>query len=271
MTTMTKSGSSVTRVDARDKVTGAANYPGDLAPDNLLYGKVLFSGQPHARMLSMDLSAATAVSGVVAIYTANDVPVNEYGLILPDQPVMVGLGTAKPQADVSLWEGDHVAVIVAETEEAAAEARDLIKIEWEQLPIIANTTEAMKDEVILHPWVGSNILHKIQIRKGDMDAGWEAAETVIEGFYTLPYQEHAYLQPEAGVGYLDEDGRITIRVARTRLSLPWDVASVSPASGRDWPARSARGLFTKEADNLAIAPPPSRRGFVLRAELHPRE
>lgn len=202
----------VTRVDAHDKVTGAANYPGDIVPDNALYGKVLFSDQPHARMLAMDLSKATAVSGVVAIYTAKDVPVNEYGLILPDQPVMVGLETAKSHADVSLWEGDHVAVIVAESEEAAAEARDLIEIEWEQLPIITDVREAMKDELILQPWHGSNILHKIQIRKGDMEAGFADADVIIEGDYDLPYQEHAYLQPEAGVAYMDEDNRITIQI-----------------------------------------------------------
>ena len=70
------------RVDARDKVTGAALYPGDITPPNLLYGRVLFSGQPHARMLAMDTSAAAAAPGVVAIFTAADVPANEYGLSL---------------------------------------------------------------------------------------------------------------------------------------------------------------------------------------------
>ncbi len=202
----------VTRVDARDKVTGAAQYPADIPMENVLYGKVLFSGQPHARMLKMDVEEATAVAGVVAILTAKDVPVNEYGLIMPDQPVMVGFGTEKMGADVSLWEGDHVAVIIAESEEAAAAARDLIKIEWEQLPIVTNTRDAMKDEVILHPWHGSNILHKIQIRKGDVEAGFAAADVIIEGEYDLPYQEHAFLQPEAGVGYIDEDGRVTIEI-----------------------------------------------------------
>lgn len=203
---------SLPRVDALSKVTGQANYPGDITPDNLLHGKVLFSGQPHARMISMDLSAALAVPGVVAIFTAQDVPVNEYGLILPDQPVMVGLGSSKPHSDVSLWEGDHVAVVVAETELAAAQARDKIKIEWEPLPIVTDVYEAMKDEIVLQPWHGSNILKKYQIRKGDMAAGWAAADVVVEGSYTLPYQEHAYLQPEAGLGYIDEEGRITIEI-----------------------------------------------------------
>ena len=204
--------SSVKRIDANGKVDGAAQYPGDLTPDNLLYGKVLFSHQPHAQMIAMDLSAAEAVPGVVAIFTAKDVPVNEYGLILPDQPVLVGLGSDKPFSDVSLWEGDQVAIVVAETETAASQARDLIKIEWEQLPLITDMEEALKDEQILHPWHGSNILKKYQIRKGDIDKGWAQADVVVESEYELPYQEHAFLQPEAGVGYIDAEGRVTVEI-----------------------------------------------------------
>ncbi len=203
---------SITRVDARAKVTGEALYPGDLTPDNLLHGKVLFSHQPHARMLAMDTSAAEAVPGVVAILTAKDVPVNEYGLIFPDQPVLVGLGSAKIDSDISRWEGDQVAVIIAETELAAAQARDLIEIEWEALPIVTDVREAMKDAVVLNRYYESNIIQHYKIRKGDMEAGWLAADVVIEGEYELPYQEHAFLQPEAGVGYIDEDGRVTVQI-----------------------------------------------------------
>lgn len=201
------------RVDALGKVTGATHYPGDITPENLLHGQVLFSHQPHARMVSIDLSQAGAVPGVVAIFTARDVPVNEYGLILPDQPVLVGLGSDKPHSDVSRWEGDQVALVVAETELAAAKARDLIRIEWEPLPIIDDALEAIKDEVVLHPWHGSNTLQKYQIRKGDMEAGWAAADVIVEGCYQLSHQEHAYLQPEAGLGYIDEEGRVTVEVA----------------------------------------------------------
>ncbi len=203
---------SIYRVDAPAKVTGDALYAGDITPDNLLHGKVLFSNQPHARMISMDIAAAEAVPGVVAIFTAKDVPVNEYGLILPDQPVLIGLGSSNPHADVSRWEGDQVAIIVAESETAAAKARSLIKIEWEPLPIVGSMAEALKDRVIIQPWHGSNILKKYQIRKGDMDAGWAEAEIVIESSYHLPYQEHAFLQPEAGIGYIDDKGRVTVEV-----------------------------------------------------------
>ncbi len=200
------------RIDVRDKVTGEALYSGDITPPNLLFGRVLFSGQPHARMISMDTAAAEALPGVVCVLTAKDVPFNGYGLGTPDQPVLVGLGSSNPFANVSLWEADHVAIIIAESEAIAARACGLIAIEWEQLPIVTDIREAMKDEIVLHPWVGSNILKHYKIRKGDMDAGWAAADIIIEGDYYVPYQEHAYLQPEAGVGYIDKQGRITVEI-----------------------------------------------------------
>ena len=109
------------RVDALGKVTGAAPYPGDVTPPELLHAKVLFSGQPHARMRAHGhqraLRRCPALSPVL---TAKDVPVNEYGLIMPDQPVLVGLGSSNPIADVSRWEGDQVALVVAESEAIAA-------------------------------------------------------------------------------------------------------------------------------------------------------
>lgn len=206
-------GKSDFRIDAPGKVTGEALYPGDLNPDQVLHGKVLFSGQPHARMLSMDTGAAEAVRGVVAILTAKDVPVNEYGLTIFDQPVLVGLGSSKPNCDVSLWEGDHVAVIIAESIEAAEAAQKLITIEWEELPVVTDPLKARHDEIVLHPDHGSNTREHFKIRKGDMEAGWTEADVIVEGTYHFPHQEHAFLQPEAGIGYIDDDGRIMVEIS----------------------------------------------------------
>ncbi len=108
-------GQSIPRVDARAKVTGAAEYPGDLAMDGMLYAKILFAGRPHARILNIDTSAAEAAPGVAAVFTARDVPVNEHGLQIPDQPVLCGPGSSKPGADVVRFVGDQVALVVAET------------------------------------------------------------------------------------------------------------------------------------------------------------
>ena len=219
-------GQSITRVDARAKVTGAAKYPGDFVMDDMLHAKILFAGRPHARVLRIDTSEAEAVPGVVAIFTAQDVPVNEYGLQTPDQPVLCGPGSSKPDADVVRFVGDQVAVVVAETERAAARARDLVRVEYEHRPVISDPFEALKpDAPQLHPhrvhsefhpelngMEGNRLCHH-QIRKGDMAAGWAAADVVIEGEYYTSPQEHVYLQPEAGLAYIDDAGRVTVVTA----------------------------------------------------------
>jgi CO/xanthine dehydrogenase Mo-binding subunit len=206
-------GQSISKVDAPGKVTGKAQFPADLKHDGMLHGRVMFSGRPHARMLAMDTSAAESIPGVIEILTAKDVPVNEYGLTVFDQPVLVGLGSPMVGSDISLWEGDQVAIIVAESSRIAQEALEGIKISWQDLPLITDAAEAMRDEQILNPKFESNIRQHYQIRKGDMASGWAAADVVVEGTYTLPHQEHAYLQPEAGVAYVDEAGRITVEIA----------------------------------------------------------
>lgn len=210
-------GKSEFRIDAPGKVTGETLYPADLKRDNLLVAKILFSNQPHARMLSMDTSRAEALPGVIAIFTAKDVPLNEYGLTMFDQPVLVGVGgngRSQVPSDVSRWEGDQVAVIVAETEAAAAQARELIHIEWEELPLIPDIDTAIRNETIIHPEhpSGSNAYQHYKIRKGNMTVGWAAADIVIEGEYELPYQEHAFLQPEAALSYVDDHGRVTVEI-----------------------------------------------------------
>lgn len=208
-------GQSKFRVDAPGKVTGDALYPADIIHENYLHAKVVFSGKPHARMLAMDLSAAEAIEGVLGIFTAKDVPVNEYGLTMFDQPVLIGLndtGRSKVAADVSRFEGEQVAIVVAETPEAAQAAAEAIVIEWEDLPLVNDVLEARKDEILVHPEAATNSYKKFVIRKGDMDAGWNEADVIVEGRYEVPHQEHAFLQPEAAISYIDEEGRITIEI-----------------------------------------------------------
>jgi CO/xanthine dehydrogenase Mo-binding subunit len=173
-------GQSIPRVDARAKVTGAAEYPGDLAMEGMLYAKILFAGRPHARILSIDTSAAEAAPGVDAVFTARDVPVNEHGLQIPDQPVLCGPGSSKPGADVVRFVGDQVAVVVAETERGAAQARNLIHVEYEDLPVLTDAREALKPGAPqlhpvrrlseIHPELRTegNLISHHQIRKGDV-------------------------------------------------------------------------------------------------------
>src|SRR5690606_35781440 len=130
------------------------------------------------------------------------------------QPVLCGPGSSKPFADHVRFVGDQVALVVAESEEIAARGRDLIEVEYEDLPVVTDPFEAMEaDAPPLHPDLGSNVFCRYRIRKGDVDAAFAEAAVVVEGEYHTPMQEHAYLQPEAGLGYIDEEGRVTVQVA----------------------------------------------------------
>ncbi len=230
-------GQSLPRIDAHDKVTGQALYSGDLVRPEMLHMKILFAGRPHARVVSIDTFAAESLPGVAAVYTAKDVPVNEYGLQKKDQPVLCGpaplhppisepkmggprgvgegIGVGVVRSDIVRFEGDQVAAIVAETEAIAAKARDLIQVEYEDLPAVFEAVEAMQPGApLLHPELGdSNVCVHYKIRKGDVEAVFAKADVIVEGEYKTPWQEHAYLQPEAGLAYLDEEGRVTVECA----------------------------------------------------------
>ncbi|MHC1741040.1 MAG: xanthine dehydrogenase family protein molybdopterin-binding subunit [Anaerolineaceae bacterium] len=210
---MTQTQNHVNRIDASSKVSGKALYPGDINLAGQLYMKVLFSGKAHAIIKSVHIDEALALHGVITILTAKDVPNNEYGLIFPDQPVLCGIGSNKPFADHVRFEGDNVALIIAETEEIAEHARKLIKIDYEELPIITDVHEALKpDSILIHPDRDSNEFVHYRIRKGNIEDGFKLADVIIEGDYHTPVQEHAYLQPEAGIAYYDETGRVTVVV-----------------------------------------------------------
>jgi CO/xanthine dehydrogenase Mo-binding subunit len=207
-------GKSLKRVDVRDKVTGEALYPADLNMPDQAYMKILFAGTPHAVVKAIDTSRAENLEGVLAVYTARDVPVNEYGLQIADQPVLCGPGSDKPHADRVRFIGDQVAVVVAETVEIAARALDLIEVEYEELPVITDPFQALEeDALLLHPDQGTNIAEHYQIKKGDVEQAFQEADVVVESEYYTPPQEHAYLQPEAGLAYIDDQGRVTVAVA----------------------------------------------------------
>ena len=115
--------------------------------------------------------------------------------------------------DVSRWEADHLAVVVAESLSEARRASALIDTEWEPLPMASDVASAKTDEVLVHPGSSTNTYHTLQIRKGDAAQGMEAADVVIEGTYELPHQEHAYLQVEAATAWIDEQDRVTVETS----------------------------------------------------------
>ena len=201
-------------MDAVGKVTGETPYPGDINMDGQLWMKIRFSDRVHARITKIDTARAEAYPGVVAVFTAKDVPVNEYGLIMPDQPVLCGPGSSKDGADIVRCLADQVALVVADSEEAATAAVKLIDITYEDLPGVFDVFDAMADDAPqLHPHAKNNVLVHHRIRRGDVDSAWEKADVIVEGEYRTGHQEHAYLQPEAGLGYIDDEGRVTVLVA----------------------------------------------------------
>ena len=199
-------GESHARVDALGKVTGAARFPGDVDLPGQLWLKTLYARRPRARIRRLAAERAAQAEGVVAVFTAADVPLNEFGLILYDAPVLAH--------DEVRWIGEKLALVVAETEAQAQSALDLIEVDYEDLPPITDPHVARRAGAPqLHPHYPGNLLKHIPVRKGDIAQGFVESEVIVEGDYFTPMQEHAYLQPEAGIAYVDDEGRVTVQVA----------------------------------------------------------
>jgi len=172
----------------------------------MLYAKTLRSPYPHARLARLDIKRAQALSGVVAVLTAQDVPgVNGFGVVTPDQPVLVPVG------GVAYMLGDPVALVAAESEAIAQQALKLIEAEYEPLPIVADPESAMQAGAPqLFADKPGNICAEFHLEAGDLDLGLSRADIIIDNVYSTPRQEHAYLEPEAGLATVDPDGTITV-------------------------------------------------------------
>jgi aldehyde oxidoreductase len=180
------------------KATGAIKYTDDLTFEGMLYGQAKRSDYAHAWIKGMDVSEAEAVPGVVAVLTAKDVPGrNAYGLLTPDQPVLCD--------EVVRMVGDAVALVVADTLEAARAALKKIKVDYEPLPVLTTPQAALApDAPQLH--AGGNVLRHVKIRKGDVAEGFAQADVIIEGDYYTPFSEHGFLDLECSIGRPEGDG-----------------------------------------------------------------
>ncbi len=202
-------GGSPLRLDVLDKVRGAARYPDDLHVADVLFARVLRSPHPHARVRRMGLEVARVVPGVVAVVSGDDFTgPGTYGLYTPDQPALARTG-GKVR-----YVGDAVAAVAAESPEAAEAALGVISVDYDLLPVVSDPRQAaLPDAPLVHDDLGTNVLHAVRLRHGDVAAGFAAADLVVEGRYTTPFIEHAYLQPESGLAVAGEDGRVSIWVA----------------------------------------------------------
>jgi selenium-dependent xanthine dehydrogenase len=199
-------GLNTPRPDSVEKVTGKAFYTDDYSFPDMLVGKVFRAGVPHAILEALSVERAREVPGVVAVLTAEDIPgENVHGIVYRDWPVLVGLG------EKVRYVGDAIAIVAAESEQAAVEAIQQIETSYRVLPpvtdpVFARSVEAEK----VHE--KGNLLKHIKVRKGDIDVAWSGAETVLEGVYHTPATDHAFMEPECSIAVPREDGRLVVHV-----------------------------------------------------------
>jgi len=206
-------GVSVQRADGPAKVRGAALYPQDLPlPPHCLHAAIVRSPVAHGLLRGVDAASALAVPGVVRVLTWHDVHgSNRYGLIEADQPVLAD--------DRVRTCADPVAVVVAETEQAAKEAAQRVQVEIVPLPVLTDPAQACApDAPIIHPErepIGQhpNIVAEMEVCRGRPEHVAKRAPIVSEGVYETGWVEHAFLGPEAGLAVPDEDGCLTLWVA----------------------------------------------------------
>jgi nicotinate dehydrogenase large molybdopterin subunit len=195
-------GYSVPKVDAPAKVLGKAVYSEDISFPNMLYGRVLRAGVPHALIEELDVREAKAFPGVASVLTSRDVPgVNRYGIFVPDQDALA--------EDKVRYIGDPVALVAAETDEIAKDAVKAIRVKYRQLPVVTHPREALSEGAPQIHEKGNLVCH-YRIRKGDVEKGFLRADVVVENTFRTQSVDHAYVETESGTGTVDPQGNIVI-------------------------------------------------------------
>jgi CO/xanthine dehydrogenase Mo-binding subunit len=203
-------GQRASRPDGRLHGLGQTKYIDDLTFPHMIFAKVLRSEHAHARIISIDTSEAEAMPGVLATLTGKEIPVNSFGPTLQDQPVLAD--------SVVRHRGDGVAAVAAVTEQIAADALEKIKVEYEVLPAVFDSLEALKDEIKVHP-PHSNIYTSKVIKKGDVEKALAASDHVFHRQFRTQMVEHVPLEPHSSVALWDGNGRVTIYTSLGRITL----------------------------------------------------
>ena len=201
-----KVGSRVHRLDVEEKVLGYGKYPDDFYKENICCGSALRSKYPRARVLSIDTSKAKALPGVIAVLTAEDIPgENKIGHLKHDQYTMIPVG------GLTHYLGDAVALVAAEDMETVEKAKKLIKVEYEVLPMVHNIEEAAAaDAPKVFDEEESNVQAYKHVSRGNAEEAIRNAKHVITQHFETPWTEHAFLEPECAVAYIDEDGDVMV-------------------------------------------------------------
>lgn len=199
-------GSRVHRLDVEEKVLGYGKYPDDYYLDGMCYGTALRSKYPRARVLSIDTTAAKALPGVIDVFTAADIPgENKIGHLKHDQYTMIPVG------GLTHYLGDAIALVAAEDMETAEKAKKLIKVEYEVLPAVHNIQEAAaEDAPLVFDEETTNVQAYKHVSRGNAEEAISKAAHVISHHFETPWTEHAFLEPECAVAYIDDDGDVMI-------------------------------------------------------------
>ena len=235
-------GKRIPRLDGKARVTGTTTYTINIEKPGMLYGRILRSVYPHARIIGIDTSRAEQLPGVVAVLTGKELAswdINPYfGSLVKDQPVLA--------MDKVRYVGDPVAAVAAVSEEVAEAALELIEVEYEELPAVFSPEEALEDGApLLHgaktggnqelvadakgvQFVeGSNIVSQFKLRKGDVEQGFAQADYVFEDEFTTPAATHAHLEPHVALAEIDANGAIDIWSAtQTPTSVRTELAHI---------------------------------------------
>jgi len=242
-------GQPISRIDEKDKVTGAALYVDDIEfGPNLLYAAVLESPHAHALIKGIDISKAEKLPGVVKVVTGKDFPY-KFGLYMKDRFIFA--------QDRARFVGEQVAAVIARDRRTAQKALGFIKVAYEPLTPVFDPLQAITDDSpIVHPDLGSyehvpwffpkgdtNISHLRKIRKGDIEKGFKEADFVLEDTYRVPRYAHCAIEPHIAVGLLDYAGRLTV----------W-ASSQSPHTQRNLFAEALSPLGFSHKDVRVITP-----------------
>lgn len=224
-------GEPIPRQDAWLKARGELQYADDFSLPGMLYAKVCRSKYSAAKLISINVKQAKLLEGVKAVLTAQDVPNNEtltkFGQSTDVRGGFEGLYRVLAEKGKKIrFYGEPIALVAAETEKIAEEACDLIEIKYELLPGVFDPEEAMKPNAYLVGERDSNTINEFICHNGDTKKGFLESDVIVEDRFEIPFIDHAYLEPEAGIAWLDEDGTINIRVSSQVIEHFRDVAEV---------------------------------------------
>lgn len=204
-------GQRATRPDGRLHGLGQTQYIDDITFPHLIHAKVLRSAHPHARIISIDTSAAEALPGVLATLTGKEIPVNSFGPTLQDQPVLA--------AEVVRHRGDGVAAVAALTEQIATDALELIKVEYEPLQPVFDPLEALEDDSPKIHGGDTNVYTSKVIKKGDVEKALAEADHVFHRQFQTQAVEHVPIEPHASIASWDANGRVSVWSSLGRITL----------------------------------------------------